>query len=475
VTPAATQDELLAGVAPAPEVATADVVAAVAASGAKVVVIDDDPTGTQAVGGVPVLMAWAVEDLRWALRQPAPVLFVSANTRSLAPADAAARVAEIADALVAAAAAEGVSYVVVSRSDSTLRGHFPLETDVLSDALATAGTPVDGVIVAPAFIDSGRVTVDSVHWARLGDRLVRVGETEFARDRSFGFVASDLREWVAEKTAGRWAAADVARITLADLRDGGVPAVAAILAGLADGRPVVADAASDGDLRVLALAAIERERAGQVFIYRVGPSFVRARGGLGPAPLLTAELLHASGIATGHGLVAAGSHVGQTARQLDRLDALGGVATVELDVRAVIDSARADAELERAVAQAVEELTTHDVVLRTSRELVAGATPAESLSIARTVSAALVAAVRGVVAGGAPAWVVTKGGITSSDVGRHALGIRRATVRGTMLPGIVSLWTPADGEGAPPLVVFPGNVGDDEALADVVQLLRTGA
>jgi uncharacterized protein YgbK (DUF1537 family) len=42
-----------------------------------------------------------------------------------------------------------------------------------------------------------------------------------------------------------------------------------------------------------------------------------------------------------------------------------------------------------------------------------------------------------------------------------------------MLPGIVSLWDPdGTGGGQSPLVVFAGNVGDDDALAQVVARLR---
>jgi uncharacterized protein YgbK (DUF1537 family) len=53
-----------------------------------------------------------------------------------------------------------------------------------------------------------------------------------------------------------------------------------------------------------------------------------------------------------------------------------------------------------------------------------------------------------------------------------ALGIRRAWARGTLLPGIVSLWEPVDGPAAGlPYVVFAGNVGDDDALASVVERL----
>jgi uncharacterized protein YgbK (DUF1537 family) len=65
-----------------------------------------------------------------------------------------------------------------------------------------------------------------------------------------------------------------------------------------------------------------------------------------------------------------------------------------------------------------------------------------------------------------PAWVISKGGITSSDIGTEALGIGRAWARGTLLPGIILLWEPVNGPYVGvPYIVFAGNVGDDSALA----------
>ena len=111
-------------------------------AGRRLVVLDDDPTGTQTIADLPVLTQWSVDDLRWALQQPTTGFFVLTNTRSLSEADAAERNSQIVRALAEAARLEGdVPYVLLSRSDSTLRGYFPLETDVLSAELARARHP----------------------------------------------------------------------------------------------------------------------------------------------------------------------------------------------------------------------------------------------------------------------------------------------------------------------------------------------
>ncbi|MCP2167369.1 four-carbon acid sugar kinase family protein [Goodfellowiella coeruleoviolacea] len=469
-------DDLLAGL-PAPRQVSADQVASATAGGPCLVVLDDDPTGTQTVADIPVLTTWRVDDLRWALRQPANAFFVLTNTRSLSSVDAAARNREVAGALAEAAAAEGVSYVLASRSDSTLRGHYPLETDVLAEEEARHGRPVDGVVISPAYLQAGRLTVGSVHWMRTPAGMIPVASSEFAEDATFGYRNSDLRAWVAEKTAGRVPAAQVLAITLADLRTGGPEHVAELLGTLRGGRPAVVDAVDDTDLRVLALALVRAEAAGTRLVYRVGPSFVRARSGQAEQPPLTPERLRGIGDperAGRHGLVAVGSHVGLTTRQLAGLRELGGIAEFELDVPTLLDpAARAGhiAELARAAAAAMADT---DVVLRTSRTLVTGDDPDASLSIARAVSSALVAAVAATVRDTRPAWVVAKGGITSSDIATDSLGIRRAIARGTLLPGIVSLWEPVAGPfTGTPYVVFAGNVGDDDSLARVVTTLRS--
>ena len=116
-------------------------------------------------------------------------------------------------------------------------------------------------------------------------------------------------------------------------------------------------------------------------------------------------------------------------------------------------------------------------MLYTSRRLISAGDPAASLEIARQVSDAVVDVV-GRVRGVRPAWVVAKGGITSHEVALSGLGIHRARVEGQFWPGQVSLFTPVE---APPevlgmpYVVFPGNVGGEQSLQEVVETLQGAA
>jgi uncharacterized protein YgbK (DUF1537 family) len=440
----------------------------------RVIVLDDDPTGTQTVRDVPVLTRWAPDDIGWAFDQGGAGFFVLTNTRSLSPEDAAARNREVAATCVAVAAGRGIPIVFASRGDSTLRGHFPLETDVLREVAREGGADVDAVLLSPAYLDAGRVTLGGTHWLRGAAGLTPVGESEFARDATFGYQASRLDEWVEEKSGGAIRATSVRTIELAELRASGAALTAALTAAR-DGGVVAIDALTDDDLRGAALAVLDAEAAGARIVYRVGPSFVRARLGQGAHPPLEDDELARLRTPGAHGLVAVGSHVGLTSRQLARLQAERSHLAVELDVARLVDGGPEEAEDEivRAAAAVVDGLAERLVVLSTSRALRIGASPEESLGISRGVSRALTETVRRAVTARRPSYVVAKGGITSSDIATDALGIDRAWVRGSLLPGIVSLWQAADGiaEGLP-YVVFAGNVGDDGSLAEVVRRLE---
>lgn len=470
-----TRDVLLTGYPPATATTADDVAAARGTHARQLVVLDDDPTGTQSVADLPVLNSWSVDDLAWALGTGAAAVYVMTNTRSLDPAEAERRNREVVRAALAAASGLGIEVDFVSRSDSTMRGHFPLEPHTIVDELATAGTAVDGIVVVPAFGDAGRITVGSVHYAGSdATGFVPVGETEFARDATFGYRSSDLREWVEEKSGGTIAASDVVAITLGELRADPDAAVAKLVAA-SGAVPIVVDIVEESDHRALALALLAAEASGKRFVHRVGPPFPRAFIGQAVHAPLTASDIAALGLGQNPrgGLIVVGSHVDLTTRQLDALRRRRQPTEFEIDVTQVLGEGR-DAHLADVVAQVAHALDEGNVVVRTSRTLVRGTDGADSLRIARAVSDAVVTVVRRVLDVAPPRFVIAKGGITSSDVAARGLEIGRAFVRGPMLPGIVSLWEPIVGPARGiPYIVFAGNVGNEESLADVADILST--
>lgn len=471
-------EELLAGYPPHVSISADEVRDARTSAGESTVyvVLDDDPTGTQSVSDLPVLTRWEKEDFEWAYTTGKAAVYVMTNSRSLSPTDAERVNREVVQSALAAAKQTNTDVAFVSRSDSTLRGHFPLEPATISEELeAATGTGVDGVVVVPAFGDAGRITIGGVHYAGSeADGFVPVGDTEFAKDATFGYESSSLPQWVEEKTDGKMSAESVIVIDLATLRESKENTVAK-LKEAKDGAVIVVDIVTEEDLRLLALALIEAEASGSSFVYRVGPPFVRARIGQTVHDPLTVEEIEASRgdreLANG-GLIVVGSHVGLTTRQLNHLRDRRSPVEFEIDVAKVIDPKERDEHLAQIASDAAVELDSGNVVVRTSRKLVTGDDGDTSLDISRQVSAAVVTVVQDILAANPPKFVVAKGGITSSDTASKGMEIRHAMVIGPMLPGIVSLWSGEDGPAAGiPYIVFAGNVGDDESLADVVDKL----
>jgi len=395
----------------------------------RIAVLDDDPTGSQTVHDVAIVLA--LDDLRLA----GDTTFFLTNTRSLPEAEAAALTERVARALFE----QDPAVEIVSRSDSTLRGHVTAEVEAIDRARrAVLGNGYDGVLLVPAFFEAGRFTRDDIHWA--GD--TPVGETEFARDATFGYTSSNLRDFVREKTGEQ-----ASSLSLEDIRAGRVGET------LAKGGWIVVNAEGYDDLDAVVRGVRE---SGRTFLFRTGPSFVRSLAGIAPKDPLTADEL---AVRDGHGLVVVGSHVGLTTRQVEAVE---GLREFELDVDAL--------DPEGVGAQVREALATEDVLVYTSRILKSG-----GLETAREVSKAVTQVVAAAL-DAKPAWVIAKGGITSHDVAVEGLGIRRATVLGQLLPGMVSVFQPDEADERAvgmPYVVFAGNVGDEHTLAEIIDRFRS--
>ncbi len=443
----------------------------VKASRRKVVVLDDDPTGTQTVREINVITRWDVPVLTKVLLEDDDVVYILTNSRSFLPADVEKMNREIAANLKQASAQTGRPFVVVSRSDSTLRGHFPLETDVL---MAELGGGFDGVLVIPFFEEGGRFTINDIHYVAEGDFLVPAAETEYAKDATFGYRSSNLTDWVAEKCGGRILPAQVASLSLETIRQGGPQAVQHQLNKLVNAQVCVVNAASYRDMEVFVAGLLQAEAQGKRFIYRTAASFVRVRGGMDAFPLLTAADFDFGDCRTG-GLIVAGSYIRKSSEQIAAVQALPQVFSLEVSVPRLLDEQERQKEIERIVEQAEGVLTDgKEALIYTSRQLVSGADAASSLQIGQVVSASLVEIVRRISV--QPAWMIAKGGITSSDVATKGLEIAQARVKGQILPG-VPVWQAAEGSRWPGMiyVVFPGNVGGPQAIAQVVELLRASA
>ena len=435
----------------------------------KIIVLDDDPTGSQTVHSFLLLTKWDVETLRIGLADASPIMFVLTNTRSLTPEDATAVTREVCRNLKPAIAAEGIQdFMIVSRSDSTLRGHYPIETD----AIAPPPRAFDAHFLVPAFFEGGRFTKGSVHYLMVNGVPTPVHETEFAKDSVFGYSYSYLPDYVEEKTKGRIPAGKVERFLLGDIRSG----LRQRLSRLHDNQCGVVDAENQADLNQFAADILAIAATGKRFLFRSGASLLTALAKLPPQPIPAEEMSkymrsHKAGVAI------VGSHVKKTTEQLENLLKAPNTVPVEIDVSRLLTDTASQSEILKLEALAQIE-QAHAIgktsVVFTSRKELEFADISTRLAFGQSVSALLMAIVQELPTD--IGFLISKGGITSNDVVSTGLNLPTARLLGQILAGCSVVRTPADHPRFPdlPVVLFPGNVGDANALATVYTRLAQG-
>ena len=435
-------------------------------SGKTIVVLDDDPTGTQTSYDVTVLTDWKVDLLIEELKKKPSILFILTNSRSLHEAAAVQLAFEIGHNLKQAVKASGREIIALSRSDSTLRGHFPAEVDALGQALDIRDAVT---VLLPAFIEGGRYTLNDVHYIKEGEELIPVADTPFARDAVFGYHHSNLKEWVEEKSKGRITAEEVISLSLEDIRLGGPERVHGKLSTCTPGQVCIVNACSVRDLEVFVMGLLLAGQSKQKFIFRTSATLVTIMAGMAPGKRLHPPKHEAP---TNGALVIVGSYVPKTTSQLEYLLKQGSHHAIEINVGAILQS-QANGGYADAIIKETDRLITSgkDVIIYTSRKLETGKDAENSLRINGMVSSFLVNILRGITV--RPAFIVAKGGITSSDLASKGLGAEKAMILGQILAGI-PVWQMSEKSKFPDItyVVFPGNVGDDMALADVCQKLK---
>ena len=433
----------------------------------KIIVLDDDPTGSQTVHSCLLLTRWDVDTLKQGLLDAAPLFFVLTNTRGMSAVDAEQLTRDVCINLRTAleqlkTSGVNINPLLVSRSDSTLRGHYPVETDVIAEELG----PFDAHFIVPAFFEGGRVTINSTHYLMIDDKPVPVHETEFARDSVFAYSHSYLPDYVDEKTRGRISASRVERFKLEDVRGDSLPRLMALHAN----QCCVVDGETQADLNHFCSQLMQAAEQGKRFLFRSAASLLTALAQLPPQPV-AAEKMHAYVRDNRAGAIIVGSHVKKTTQQLEPLLQQDGVQGIEIDV-AKIPAQRARL-LEDIVSDAQDchskNLTP---VIYTSRTELQFGNQASRLAFGEQVSAFLMDVVRRLPE--TTGFLISKGGITSNDVLSDGLALRTSRVVGQILAGCSVVRCPENHPRFPdmPVVIFPGNVGDEQALATVYQRMK---
>lgn len=434
-----------------------------------VIVFDDDPTGTQTCHDVVVLTSWSVALLVQELKKKPYVLFILTNSRSLQEEKAVTLNTEIGQNLNEAVRQSGRHIIVISRSDSTLRGHFPAEVEALANTLQLQQAIW---ILVPAFIEGGRITISDVHYIIEQGELVPVSETPFARDHVFGYTHSNLKHWVQQKSRSNIKASEIISCSLEDIRLGGPDVVAKKLMTCKPRNVVIVNATSYKDLEVLAMGILLAEKSGQQFLYRSSATFVPIRAGIAPGKILVPEKKQLN---SSHGsLTIVGSYVPKTTSQLAYLLEKQEHETLEINVAELLDAVVTGKAI--GLSKQIDHwlASGKDVVVYTSRDLKTGSDAESSLLINSTVSSFLVDIVKGLTV--RPSFVLAKGGITSSDLAAKGLSSETAMILGQAAAG-VPVWQLDSKSKFPEIVyiVFPGNVGDTTALYNVWNKFKSPA
>lgn len=439
----------------------------------KFVVLDDDPTGVQTVHDISVYTDWTVESMKSGLLDPNKVFYVLTNSRGMTEAETTKIHREIIASVAQAAEETGTNYQFISRSDSTLRGHYPLETELLRQGVEETGKTVDGEVLFPFFKEGGRFTIHNTHYVKYGEELVPAAQTEFAKDKTFGYSHSAIPEYVEEKTKGNYKAADVVCISLSDIRAKNIDKITEQLKGVSDFNKVCVNAIDYCDVKVFCIALYRAMACGKTFMFRTAAGFVKVVGGVTDIPLLTRKEMVVNETTNG-GIVVVGSHTAKTTEQLEHLLKLPNVVPVEFKSSLVLEGDEIFAqEVARCVAEEEKIIASgKTAVCFTERTLLTVENDTKESALLRSVK--ISDGVQRLVGelGITPAFVIAKGGITSSDVGTKALRVQCANVMGQIKPGI-PVWQTGEESRFPqtPYVIFPGNVGEATTLREAVEIL----
>lgn len=440
----------------------------------KVVVLDDDPTGVQTVHDVSIYTDWKPETVEAGFREDGSMFFILTNSRGFTAANTEKIHGEIAKNIAAAAKDTGKDFIIISRGDSTLRGHYPLETETLRKTLeAETGKQYDGEIIFPFFKEGGRFTIGNIHYVKESDGLIPVGQTEFARDKSFGYNSSDLTQWCEEKTMGKYKADAVTSISLEDLRGLCIDKITKQLKAVSHFNKIVVNAVDYCDVKVFAIAFIQAVLSGKEYMFRSAAPVTKVLGGVPDKLILSRTELVAQDSQNG-GIVLIGSHVNKTTLQMQELyNCIYPIEFIEFNQHLVLQEGGLAGEVQHVVALSEKKIRAgQTVVIYTRRDRLDLLTkdPDEQLKVSVKISDAVTSIISKLKV--RPSFIVAKGGITSSDVGTKALRVKRATVMGQIQPG-VPVWMTGPESKFPnlPYIIFPGNVGEVDTLRKVVEIL----
>ncbi|MBS7644755.1 MAG: four-carbon acid sugar kinase family protein [Candidatus Bathyarchaeia archaeon] len=458
-----------------------------------VVFLEDDSTGVQKSHNVYLVTQLTRKAIHSAVnaarRAGHRLIFVLTNSRVLDSEKAEDLNRRLTSILLDISLGENITFRFGTRSDSTLRGHFPLEPLTLKKELESAGCGVDGILVSYAFLtDMSRITLNCIHWIREKRRdgsywYTPVHLTGFAHDKRFRYPTSNLAEYIKYKfelLGQPIRGENIIHIDIKKIRSGPETVRDEILKVKGRNKGlnfIVPDIVSRRDLQVLVLGVLMAEEEGLNLIYRTAASFPPARVNMPESPVLDAKDLNLRKDKGGI-LCLWGSFVELSNLQLKRI--LGEVrelVAVEFDVRRILKG-----EAEEVISQALKKVETS---LKMGRPVVVYTVPRmeyppeeisekERAENQQRIASSLQEIYNRLKE--TPGITIFKGGVTSS-LGLFNSGAEKVLVLGQISPGIpIVRIQPEDNTRSPGedalMILGPGNVGVEDTYIEVFEKLQ---
>ena len=439
----------------------------------KIIVFDDDPTGSQSVHDCLLLLNWNYETLLKGLLSNSSLLFILANTRSLSEKEVKKRLQEICSNIYKVSVENKIqnNLLFVSRGDSTLRGHNFLEPDLINQYLG----PFDATFHIPAFLEGNRITVNGKHFVN----GIPAHQTTFAKDKIFGYKTNDLKKMLREKSRFKIELENIMNLSCIDQYSS--YELKKIIQNLNNNTHVIVDIDKYSQLEKF--SEIIRELFNnKKFLFRTAASFLKS---ISNTKNNKKNNFYYSQLRIRNklnqflpGLIIIGSYTDISTKQLEKLLELNFFEAVEFDVEKFYrfyvskDNQTEMFKLKKMILKTIRTILKKSLipVVFTSRKEKVLANNFDQIDLNNSLSfflAEIVADIKYEIG-----YLISKGGITSNTILNSSFNIDYVYLEGQICSGISLVKAHLANNNDLPVITFPGNLGNDYSLREVWQAIE---
>ncbi len=445
----------------------------------KIIIIDDDPTGSQTVNDCNLIMRWDYETLLKGLKDSSNLLFILANTRSLSKEDVKIRLKEICSALreiMNNSSFAEEDFVLISRGDSTLRGHNFLEPYIINELLG----PFDATFYLPAFIEGNRTTVNGNHFVD----NIPINKTIFSKDKIFGFNTSNIKELICEQSNYHLDFNNIENIFIKDFEELETNQPSKLfmqIEKLKNNKKVIVDIMDYSQLDKFS-SIVRSLLKKKKFLFRSAASFISSLSNVKPIQkdhIYFSQLRRKNNCDKAmKGLIVVGSYVELTTLQLNKVLEISLCKPIEINVCKLYEFFKIgdnlnQNSLKKSILNSIRQNLIRESisVLYTSREIISPTDKNDLIQFQLFLAAFIAEIVSDIK--NEIGYLISKGGITTNTIISEGLEADSVYLEGQILPGIsLVTFNLLKQKGKLPIVTFPGNIGDKMSLVKALEILE---